>query len=164
VHKSDVGGVMLDLEDETELIVAAEAMRAKLAPSGFIVQRQLARAAEALVGMTLDPSLGPLIVAGIGGTAVELYKDVSFRVTPITDVDAREMLDGLRGRALLDGFRGSSPADRAALVEVIQRVAGLVELVPELIELDLNPVLVLEPGAGAIAVDARMRLRESLTA
>ena len=159
LHKSDAGGVVLDIEDETELIVAAEAMRGKLTPSGFIVQRQLPRGAEALVGMTLDPSLGPLLVAGIGGTAVELYKDVAFRVTPITDVDAREMLDSLRGRALLDGFRGAPPADRAALVDVIQRVAALVELVPELVELDLNPVLVFEPGAGAAAVDARMRLR-----
>lgn len=159
VHKSDVGGVALGLVDEAAVRAAAEAMRGRLAVTGFIVQQQVPRGVEALVGMTSDPSLGPLLVAGIGGTAVELYKDVAFRVTPITDVDAREMLDSLRGRALLDGFRGGPLADREALVDVMLRIAALIELVPELVELDLNPVMVLQPGAGAIAVDARMRLQ-----
>jgi acetyltransferase len=99
-----------------------------------------------------------LLVAGIGGVAVELYKDVAFRITPVTDVDASEMLDQLRGRQLFDGFRGAPPADRAALLDVLRRVSALVELVPELVDLDINPVVVLERGAGAIAVDARMRL------
>jgi acetyl coenzyme A synthetase (ADP forming)-like protein len=159
VHKSDVGGVALGLADEAAVRAAADAMRRRLALTGLIVQQQVPRGVEALVGMTHDPSLGPLLVTGIGGTAVELYKDVAFRVTPITDVDAREMLDSLRGRALLDGFRGGPLADREALVDVMLRVAALIELVPELVELDLNPVMVLEPGAGAIAVDARMRLQ-----
>jgi acetate---CoA ligase (ADP-forming) len=159
VHKSDVGGVALGLGDREAVIAAAERMRASLPLSGLLVQRQIPRGVEALVGVTLDPSLGPLVVAGIGGTAVELYRDVAFRVTPVTDVDAAEMLDQLRGRALLDGFRGSPPADRAALSDVIQRVAALVELVPELVELDLNPVIVREPGSGAVAVDARVRMR-----
>lgn len=159
VHKSDVGGVALGLADEAAVRAAAAAMQRRLALTGFIVQQQVPRGVEALVGMTHDPSLGPLLVTGIGGTAVELYKDVAFRVTPITDVDAREMLDSLRGRALLDGFRGGPLADREALVDVMLRIAALIELVPELVELDLNPVMVLEPGAGAIAVDARMRLQ-----
>ena len=159
LHKSDVGGVVLDLRDESALRTAAIAMREKLPVTGYIVQQQAPRGVEALVGMTYDASLGPLLVAGIGGTAVELYKDVAFRVTPLTDVDAREMLDSLKGRALLDGFRGAPPADRDALVDVMLRVAALIELVPELAELDLNPVMVLEPGAGAIVVDARMRLQ-----
>jgi acetate---CoA ligase (ADP-forming) len=159
VHKSDAGGVALELGDEAAVRAAATAMIGRLTVSGFVVQQQVRRGVEALVGMTFDRTLGPLLVAGIGGTAVELYKDVSFRVTPITDVDAREMLDGLRGRALLDGFRGAPPADRAALIDVMMRIAALIELVPELVELDLNPVIVLEPGSGATAVDARMRLR-----
>jgi acetate---CoA ligase (ADP-forming) len=160
VHKSDVGGVALDLRDANAAAVAADKMRATLPVTGFIVQRQLPRGVEALVGVTLDPSLGPLLVAGIGGTAVELYKDVAFRVTPITDLDAKEMLGELRGGALLDGFRGAPPADRQAFVDVILKVAALVEVIPELLELDLNPVILGEPGAGAVVVDARMRLRD----
>jgi acetate---CoA ligase (ADP-forming) len=159
LHKSDVGGVALDLGSAEEVQASASAMREKLAISGFIVQQQERRGVEALVGMTSDPSLGPLLVTGIGGTAVELYKDVSFRVTPITDIDANEMLDGLRGHALLDGFRGGPLADRAALVDVMLRIAALIEIVPELTELDLNPVMVLEPGAGATTVDARIRMQ-----
>ena len=158
-HKSDVGGVALDLADATAVFVAAEAMTKKLpSVTGFVVQRRVAKGVEALVGMTLDPSLGPLLVAGIGGTAVELYKDVAFRVTPVTDVDAKQMIDELRGRPLFDGFRGAPKADREALIDVVQRIGALVELVPELVELDLNPVIVLPPGEGAIAVDARMRI------
>jgi acetyl coenzyme A synthetase (ADP forming)-like protein len=157
VHKSDVGGVALDLEDVDAVAAAAGDMRARLSPTGFVVQRHVAPGVEAIVGVTSDPSLGPLLVAGIGGTAVELYRDVAFRVTPVTDLDARAMLDELRGRALLDGFRGAPAADRAALVEVLQRVGALVELLPELVELDLNPMIVAERGA--VAVDGRMRLR-----
>jgi acyl-CoA synthetase (NDP forming) len=161
VHKTDVGGVALRLEDTDDVVAAAGAMRTRIPTlTGFVVQRQVPHGVEALVGVTSDPSLGPLLVTGIGGVAVELYKDVAFRVTPVTDVDAREMLDQLRGRALLDGFRGGPAADRAALVEVLLRIGALVELLPEIAELDLNPVIVLAPGDGAVVVDARLRLRE----
>lgn len=159
VHRTDVGGVALDLECPSDVVAAAEAMRVRIPVSGFMVQRQIPRGVEALVGVTFDPSLGQLLVTGIGGVAVELYKDVVFRVTPISDIDANEMLDQLRGRALLEGFRGTPLADRAALIDIIQRVAALVELAPELVELDLNPIIVLERGCGAVAVDGRMRLR-----
>jgi acetyl coenzyme A synthetase (ADP forming)-like protein len=160
IHKSDVGGVALHLSDPSSVAAAAEAMRARFLEhgselEGFIVQRQLMPGIETLVGVTTDPSLGPLLVAGMGGVAVELYKDVVFRVTPVSDVDAAEMLDQLRGRPLFDGFRGAPPADRAALLDVIRRISALVELVPEMVELDLNPVVVL--AHGAVVVDARMR-------
>jgi acyl-CoA synthetase (NDP forming) len=159
VHKSDVGGVMLDLRTTDAVREAAGEMKHRIpALTGFVVQQQVPHGVEALVGMTQDPSLGPLLVAGIGGTAVELYKDVAFRVTPVTDVDAREMLDSLRGRALFDGFRGGPPADRDALIDVMLRLGALIELVPELVELDLNPVMVLRPGDGAVVVDARIKL------
>ncbi len=159
VHKTDVGGVAVGLRDAEAVRAAATGMRARIAGlDGFLVQRQVPRGLEALVGVTVDPTLGPLLVAGIGGVAVELYKDVSFRVTPVSDLDAGDMLDSLRGRARFDGFRGEPAADRAALIDVLLRISVLVELVPELVELDLNPVIVLAPGEGAIAVDARMRL------
>jgi len=159
VHKTDAGGVALGLADARAVAAAAAEMRARVpALEGFLVQRQVSRGVEALVGMTKDASLGPLLVAGIGGVAVELYKDVSFRVTPVSDRDAADMLDELRGAKLFDGFRGAPPADRPALEDVLQRISALVEIMPELIELDLNPVIVRPPGEGAIAVDARIRL------
>jgi acetyl coenzyme A synthetase (ADP forming)-like protein len=166
LHKTDAGGVALGLADAAAVRAAAGAMRVRLgaaglALTGFVVQRQIAAGVEALVGVTSDPSLGPLVVAGIGGVAVELYKDVAFRLTPVTDIDAVEMLDQLRGRAVLDGFRGAPAADRGALVEVILAISALADAVPELAELDLNPVIVHAPGGGATVVDARMRLRGS---
>jgi acetate---CoA ligase (ADP-forming) len=108
--------------------------------------------------VTLDPSLGPVLVAGLGGVQVELVRDVAFRITPVSDVDATEMIESLRAARLLDGFRGSPPVDRAALLDVIQRLSALVEAVPELVELELNPLVVLPRGEGAVAVDCRMRL------
>ncbi len=125
---------------------------------GVLLQRQVRGGIEALVGVTTDPTFGPLVVCGLGGVLVELLRDVAFRLTPVSDVDAREMLAALRAGRLLDGYRGMPPGDRAALVDVIMRVSALVEVVPELRELDLNPVKVLEPGAGAVVVDARMRV------
>jgi acetyl-CoA synthetase (ADP-forming) len=113
---------------------------------------------EALVGVTTDPTFGPLLVCGLGGVLVELLRDVAFHLTPLTDVDARDMLARLRAGRLLDGYRGRPPGDREALVDVMLRVAALVEVVPELHELDLNPVKVLTPGNGALVVDARMRI------
>jgi acyl-CoA synthetase (NDP forming) len=113
---------------------------------------------EALVGVTTDPTFGPLVVCGLGGVLVELLKDVSFRLTPVSDTDAEEMIAKLRSCKLLEGYRGSPPGDREALIRVIQRVSALAELVPELRELDLNPVKVFEPGRGATAVDGRLRI------
>ena len=163
VHKTDAGGVALGIGSADELDRAIAGMTDRLAAAGyraegFLVQRQVPPGVEALVGVTTDPSLGPLLVAGLGGVQAEILRDVSVRLTPVTDRDAGEMLDELRGRALFAGFRGAPPADRAALEEVIQRISALVEIAPELIELDLNPVVVLPRGAGAVVVDGRMRI------
>jgi acetyl coenzyme A synthetase (ADP forming)-like protein len=159
VHKTDVGGVVLHLTKPSAVAAAAADMRARFPTlEGFLVQREVPRGVEALVGVTKDASLGPLLVAGIGGVAVELYKDVSFRVTPVSDREAAGMLDELRGKKLFDGFRGAPPADRPALIDILQRISALVEIMPELVELDLNPVIVHAPGEGAVAVDARVRL------
>ena len=125
---------------------------------GILLQREVPGGLEALVGVTTDPTFGPLVVCGLGGTLVEVLHDVAFRLTPVSDLDAAEMLTTLRASRLLDGYRGSPPADRAALVSVILRVSALVESIPELRELDRNPVKVLPPGQGAIVVDGRMRI------
>lgn len=163
VHKSDVGGVVLDLECAADVAAAVntleERMRAAgLSLEGVLLQRQVSGGIEALVGVTTDPTFGPLLVCGLGGVLVELVRDVAFRLTPVTDVDAAEMLDRLRARKLLDGYRGAPAGDTAALIAVMLRVSALVAAIPELLELDLNPVKVLPPGQGAVVVDGRMRI------
>jgi acetyltransferase len=163
VHKSDVGAVVLGLRSSDEVRDAAAAVRARVVRAGhelegFAVQRQIDGGLETLVGVTTDPSLGPVLVAGFGGVEVELLRDVAFRLPPVSDVDAREMLDGLKAKKRFDGFRGAPPGDRDALVDVIRRVSALVEIVPELTELDLNPVKIFPPGKGAMVVDGRLRL------
>ena len=163
LHKSDVGGVILGLQSAQAVAAAAETLTARMRRIGtelqsILLQREVPGGIEALVGVTTDPTFGPLLVCGLGGVLVELLHDVAFRLTPVTDVDAAEMIDKLRSAKLLDGYRGAPPGDRAALVSIIMRVSALVEIVPELRELDLNPVKVLEPGRGALAVDGRLRV------
>jgi acyl-CoA synthetase (NDP forming) len=163
VHKSDVGGVITGLASGAAVAAAAamlvDRMRAIGATlDGILLQREVRGGVEALVGVTTDPTFGPLVVCGLGGVLVELLRDVAFRLTPVSDIDAAEMIAKLRSAQLLDGYRGSPPADRGALIGVILRISALVEIVPELRELDLNPVKVLEPGKGAVAVDGRMRI------
>jgi len=163
LHKTDAGGVALGLNHSAAVREAVDLMASRLRDAGhelegLVVQRQVEGGVEAIVGVTLDPSLGPLLVAGLGGVQVELQRDVAFRVTPVSDVDAAEMIASLRAFKLLYGFRGSPVADREALLDVIQRLSALAEAVPELVELELNPLKVLPLGQGAVAVDARMRL------
>jgi acetyl coenzyme A synthetase (ADP forming)-like protein len=163
VHKTDIGGVILGLDSEEAVRSAVRTLAERTRTAGHelegvVLQRQIDGGVEAIVGVTTDPSMGPLLVAGFGGVQVELLRDVAFRLTPVSDVDAAEMLDGLRAAKLLDGFRGAPAADRAALLTLIQRVSALVEVLPNLLELELNPVKVLTQGEGAMAVDARMRI------
>ncbi|HVA39639.1 MAG TPA: GNAT family N-acetyltransferase [Candidatus Binataceae bacterium] len=162
-HKSDIGGVIMGLHSplavaEAAVTLAERARTAGAALEGVLLQREVQGGIEALVGVTTDPTFGPLLVCGLGGVMVELLHDVAFRLSPVTDIDAREMLATLRSCRLLDGYRGAAPGDREALVAVLQRVSALIEAIPELTEMALNPVKVLPPGKGAIVVDARMRL------
>jgi acetate---CoA ligase (ADP-forming) len=112
-----------------------------------------------MAGVTSDPTFGPLLTAGLGGTMAELYLDVASRLHPVSDLDADEMVRTLRSSPLLDGYRGAPAGDRHALNTLMMRLSALVEVVPELVELDLNPVKLLAPGKGAIVVDGRMLLR-----
>jgi acyl-CoA synthetase (NDP forming) len=125
---------------------------------GVLVQPMVSGGAEVMVGVTQDPVFGPLIAFGLGGIHVEILGDVCFRVTPLTDRDAAEMVRSIRGWRLLQGYRGHPAADVPALEEVLLRVSRLVEEVPEVSELDLNPVFALPPGQGARIVDARIRV------
>ncbi|AKU95476.1 Acetyl-CoA synthetase (ADP-forming) alpha and beta chain, putative [Labilithrix luteola] len=163
VHKSDVGGVILGLDSDEAVRAAVEALAGRVEAAGYelsgvALQRQYSGGVEAIVGVTMDPSFGPLIVAGLGGVQVELMRDVAFRLTPVSDLDAAEMIDGLRGAKLLDGFRGAPVADRASLLDVIQKISAFADVVPELLEFEINPLVVLPRGEGAIGLDVRMRL------
>jgi acetyl coenzyme A synthetase (ADP forming)-like protein len=163
IHKSDVGGVIMGLRSAEEVAHATATLAERMRAIGktldaVLLQREISGGIEALVGVTTDPTFGPLVVCGLGGVSVEVLKDASFRLHPVTDVDGEEMISGLRAARLLDGYRGAPPADRKALLSVILKVSALVEAVPEMSELDLNPVKVLAPGQGAVVVDGRMRL------
>jgi acyl-CoA synthetase (NDP forming) len=112
-----------------------------------------------MVGLTQDPLFGPLVAFGLGGIHVEILADVCFRVTPLTDRDAADMVRSIRGYRLLQGYRGHPPADVETLEEILLRISQLVEEVPEISELDLNPVFALPPGEGCRVVDARIQVR-----
>jgi acetyl coenzyme A synthetase (ADP forming)-like protein len=165
-HKSDVGGVALDLRDEADVREAYARIEKALADRGLqesmdgvLVQPMLKEGSEAIVGMTHDPSFGPLLMFGLGGVNVELLKDVAFRIQPLTDRDAKELVRAVKGYPLLEGWRGAPAGDVAAIEEVLLRVSQLAGDHPEIVEMDLNPVKVLEPGKGCIVVDARVAVR-----
>jgi acyl-CoA synthetase (NDP forming) len=122
----------------------------------MLVQRMVPGGVEMLVGAIQDPTFGPIVVCGSGGVLVELLGDTTFRLHPVTDRDADEMVSELKGAALLHGFRGAPPADEAALRDTVLRVSALLSVCPEIQELDLNPVKVLR--AGVCVVDARVRI------
>ena len=129
---------------------------AGLTPGGFLLQRMASPGVEMIVGVVHDRQFGPVVACGAGGVLVELLKDVSVRLAPLSRRDADEMVRELRSFPLLTGYRGSAPGDVAALVDTILRVSALVEDLPQIAELDLNPVLV--HATGVTVVDARLRV------
>ena len=165
VHKTEFGGVRLNLDSEAAVRQAFLEIQQRVAQDnkleemdGVLIQPMISGGVEVMVGMTLDPLFGPLIGFGLGGIHVEILKDVCFRVTPITDRDAAEMVRAVKGFRLLEGYRGHPPADIPAIEDLLLRVARLVEEVPEIAELDLNPVIALPPGRACQIVDARIRV------
>ena len=151
-HKTDVGGVVLDLVDDDAVRQAAESIGAPV-----LVQPMVRGGAELLVGVVQDPVFGPLVAVGPGGVLAELIGEAAFRIAPLTDQDAEELvLNGKTGR-LVRGFRGAPAADAGAVVDLVHRLARLGEEVPAVSELDLNPVIA-QPD-GCVAVDARIRVR-----
>jgi acyl-CoA synthetase (NDP forming)/GNAT superfamily N-acetyltransferase len=163
IHKSDVGGVALGIDTPQAAAEAVTAIRAIVAGAGvaehaaeFLVQEQIRDGVEMIVGVTHDPAFGPLVLAGLGGTFVEVLGDVAVRITPLSDTDVDEMLRSLRSYRLLTGYRQSPPLDVAAFAELLHRVSAMVEDIPEITELDLNPVFVRQHGA--VVADIRVRL------
>jgi len=162
-HKSDVGGVKLNLGSEEEvaaafdeIVAAARRAQPQATILGVSVQKMARPGVEVIMGMTTDPQFGPVLMFGLGGVFVEVLKDVSFRIVPLEPRDARQMIRDIRGFPVLEGFRGQDPADLAALENMLLSLSAFVEGHPDIRELDLNPIFAYKDGA--LAVDARVVL------
>jgi acetate---CoA ligase (ADP-forming) len=154
LHKTDRGGVILDLQDRRQLEAAVEEMRSRFPGEDLLMEEMEAKGVEMIVGLISDPTFGPSIMCGIGGVLAELYRDVTFRRIPIDRVDAEEMIGELNAHALLEGFRGIK-ASRAAVIDLLLKVSAIgVELAGSVDQVDLNPVIVHEDGA--VVVDAKL--------
>ena len=161
VHKSDVGGVRLNLGSSGEVASAVDALFTSFGPDvSLIVQPMAPEGVETVVGVVEDPSFGPLVMFGLGGKETELFRDQIWSLVPMTSEDAHDLVSGLRTSPLLTGYRGAAKVDLEALTEVLSRVARLAEDFPEIAELSLNPVVA--SPSGAIALDARVRLASAL--
>ncbi|UCH90346.1 MAG: acetate--CoA ligase family protein [Thermoplasmata archaeon] len=164
IHKTEVGGVKVNIGSDEELkkayneIIASAKAKVPDAEIQGILLEEMVSGTELIIGTTTDPQFGHMIMFGIGGIFVEVYKDVSFRLIPISAGDANEMLNELQGGALLKGVRGLPGADPKQLVEILMSVSKLVEDHPEIAEMDLNPLMITKRGT--IAVDARILLNE----
>jgi len=163
-HKSDVGGVVLNINRESEAEEAYDKMKrlVKGPSSGVLVQKMVSEGKEVILGAKHDPSFGPVLLFGLGGIYVEVFKEISLRVAPINRSEAEEMISDLKTSAILKGIRGEKPLDIRALIENLLRLSQLVTDFPEIEGIDINPVKVLEKGA--IAVDARILLNKAQSA
>ncbi|PYS94814.1 MAG: hypothetical protein DMF50_11430 [Acidobacteria bacterium] len=166
VHKTERGAVRLDLRTGEEVAEACRAMQQALGatPFRYQVQKMVRGGKETILGVARDPKFGSLLMFGLGGIFVEVLKDVIFRVLPITDVEAREMVRGIRGHALLAGVRGDTPVDEEFLVEALLRLGQLATDFPEIEQIDINPLIVSGRREASFVVDARVRLAPSAAA
>ncbi len=168
LHKSDAGGVKINIKDVAgvrdayhTILNNAKAYKADAEIHGIIIQEMAPMSTETIVGSVNDPTFGPTVMFGLGGIFVEVLKDVTFRVAPISDKEAQLMLDGIRGAPILDGVRGEAPRDKKALAHVLSQYAFMIiDLAEEIQESDANPILVYEEGQGVRVVDARIILKE----
>ena len=164
VHKTEAGAVRLGLRSGEEVRAAAAEIVASVAAAGhqvaeFVVQPMLAGGVEMIVGVASDPSFGPVLACGAGGTTAELLRDISVRITPLSAHDPGQMLRALRSFPLLEGYRGAPACDLAAIEDVLLRVSAMVEAHPEIVELDCNPLIA--GTSGALIVDARVRVESA---
>jgi acetyltransferase len=166
LHKSDVGGVALNLNSDAEVRDAyntmiktvKERMGADVEIWGVLVQKMLGKGREMILGLSRDPSLGPLIMCGMGGIYTEVFKDVAFNVAPLDEADGKRMISKTRSAKLLDPVRGQKAADKEALLESLLKLSQFVVDFPQVAELDINPLVVFEKGQGCMAADARIIL------
>jgi len=165
VHKSDAGGVKLGLRTSKQvgkayddILSAVKQKHPQAVIQGVSVQKMARSGVEVIIGMTKDAQFGPVLMFGLGGILVEILKDVSFRIVPLTKRDAGEMVREIKGYPLLEGYRGQEPVDVSKLEELLLKVSDFVEQNPEVKEIDLNPIFAYSDGA--VAVDARVILEE----
>jgi acetyltransferase len=166
VHKSDVGGVKLNLNSPQDVADAYELMMLRIGRrmpdaylEGVYLERMVPRGREVILGMTRDPQFGPMLMFGLGGIFVEVMKDVTFHLAPITEEEAMQMLMGTRSYRLLEGVRGQAGVNLSAIGEALQRISQLVTDFPQIDELDINPFIVAGLGEDSVAADARIQLR-----
>ncbi|MCL6611971.1 MAG: acetate--CoA ligase family protein [Peptococcaceae bacterium] len=163
LHKTEAGGVRLNLSGPEQVGEAYEKIMAGILEryprarvEGVSVQRMVSGGTEMIVGMTKDPQFGPMLMFGLGGILVEVLRDVCFRIVPLTEIDARDMITGIRGYPLIRGFRGSAPVNEDAVVDVLMKLSDFIDGHPEIEEMDINPLMA--AGNGVIAADARIVL------
>ena len=159
VHKSDMGGVAVNIKYMEELNLAISKMNAKLNIPNlkYLVQKFLPGGKELISGVSTKPGLGHLVMFGLGGIYVEVLKDVVFKIAPVTETEAREMLTSIKAHKLLDGVRGEKGINKAAVVDIIQRISRLVVDFPAITEMDLNPIIAFEDKI--FVVDARVKIK-----
>jgi acetyltransferase len=167
LHKSDIGGVRTGVQSASEARDAYELIEyraRRYQPNadirGILVQQQAPKGRECLVGVSRDPQLGPMIGFGMGGIYVEVLKDVVFRLAPLSKQEAQEQIEAIRSFPILRGVRGEAPADIASILDTILRTSQLVTDFPEIVEMDINPLMVYDQGQGSIVLDARIILGE----
>jgi acetyltransferase len=162
-HKTEVGAVRLDLRTGDEVASAFEAMapdlRRRDPEARFYVQSMVRGGVEVILGAITDPAFGPILMFGLGGTEVEVLRDVAYALCPVTDKEAERLILSIRGAALLTGFRGAEPVDLRALARWIGRLSQLLTDHPEIQEVDLNPLIINPPGRTAGIVDARISIK-----
>ena len=163
LHKTDVGGVKLNLNNEDEvgkafdeIMKSAKKHKPKAKIDGVSVQPMAKPGIEVIIGMSKDQQFGPVLMFGLGGILVEVLKDVSFRIVPLTKRDARDMIKEIKGYPILQGYRGHDPANIELLEDILLKVSEFVEKQPEIKELDINPIFAYKDGA--LALDARIIL------
>ena len=165
IHKSDAGGVKVNLKNDKEvkaafktIVTNAKKYNKKAEIKGVLIVEMIKGGKEMIIGSKLEPGMGPVIMLGMGGIYVEVLKDVTFKLAPVTDKEADDMISSIKMKKILEGVRGEKPSDVKKLSECIQRLSQLVTDFKEIKELDMNPVLVMEQGKGCKILDVRIGL------
>ena len=165
IHKFDVGGVRLKIKDVEqakrtyeEIVTSAQEFNPAADIQGVLMEKMARSGVEVILGATRDPKFGPIVMFGLGGTFVEAFKDVSFRLAPMWEISAEIMMRSIKAYKILEGVRGNPPSDIEAIKDCILRLSQMVTDHPEITELDINPLIVYPDGQGCVVADSRILL------